>query len=407
MEVVNSFENESLILEDSLLEEISIIKKQYPQLPFTVEGKKFQTNDYVVGEIQLSSKLIRISPRHHVLNLSHFFEMNLYIERNTNSNPLSISFQLDETFGVNSLAKNLIRYTELLLKFGLTGKFEPKDYKGFQVKGKIKLDEYNKKLLPIEGIHSEYDIYEINNYANQIIKTALIKISQYSNIGHEFKNRLSICLDSFTSISEYKRHPERTKEDALKFSSSNNFYPIVLEYASKILFDLKLGYNKKGGIQWNSFLINSNDTFEKYIRRIISDNSRNRITKWETPKTFASIKYKDSIAKKSYSPDIIVDYYNDRAKAVFDVKNKNFSPSSELSSITEVGDIYQLLFYASQLKSEVCGLIYPSNSDIEPIELEVLNFDQKIFLISINFNIPHEKRISKFVSYIEKCLIYG
>ena len=71
-----------------------------------------------------------------------------------------------------------------------------------------------------------------------------------------------------------------------------------------------------------------------------------------------------------------------------------------------VSDIYQLEFYAKQLESEVCGLIYPAKDNIPPIELEVIGTDRKFFLISIDMSVEFELRVSTFVKNIKNCLLY-
>ena len=111
--------------------------------------------------------------------------------------------------------------------------------------------------------------------------------------------------------------------------------------------------------------------------------------------------------EKSYSPDIIIDFNNGAARAVFDAKNKNFNPlGSTASDLVSVADIYQLVFYSNQLNASVCGLIYPSNGDFSPIELQLKGIDKKFFLISIDMSSDFNIRKSIFVKNIEKCLLY-
>ena len=87
MKIIEITENESISLDDEDILELQLVKKQSPNLPFFIENNKVVISDYIIGEIQLSSKLIRIKPRHKVLSLNHYFEMLLYIE-NINSNTI-------------------------------------------------------------------------------------------------------------------------------------------------------------------------------------------------------------------------------------------------------------------------------------------------------------------------------
>lgn len=42
-----------------------------------------------------------------------------------------------------------------------------------------------------------------------------------------------------------------------------------------------------GSISWYAFLHNSNDIFEKYVRKVLTKGLNSYITKWDTPKQIA------------------------------------------------------------------------------------------------------------------------
>lgn len=407
MKIIEITENESISLDDEDIQELQLIKKQAPNLPFFIDGNKVVIGDYIIGEIQLMKKLIRIKPRHKVLSLNHYFEMLLYIENIDSNSIKSISYSNDRAFGVNGLVENFIDVCFQLLSFGLTGIFLPKKKKSFKPKGKIIFDEHKKQLIPIEGITTLIDDYNINNSANQIIKTALLKINGYARLTKDNRYNILKLLNQFSGVKEYKNDFSLIKESISSFYSSNLFYPITLEYASKIILDLKLGYSNLGGVQWNAFLENSNDTFEKYIRKILEKELEHKTSKWDKPKKFAEISWNKKLGEKGFSPDIIIDFIDGKAKAVFDVKNKYFSPSNNNpSELTSVSDIYQLLFYSNQLKSDICGLIYPADNFYEPIPLDITGVDIKFFLLSINMSVDFEKRKNAFIDNVRDCLKY-
>jgi 5-methylcytosine-specific restriction enzyme subunit McrC len=407
MKIIEITENETISLDDEDILELQLIKNHSPNLPFYIEKNKVVISDYIIGEIQLSKKLIRIKPRHKVLSLNHYFEMLLYIE-NINSNSIkSISYSNDSAFGVNGLVENFIDVCFQLLSFGLTGVFLPEKKKSFKPKGKLIFDEYKKPLIPLEGVTSLVDDYNINNSANQIVKTALLKINEYARLTKENRYNILKLLNQFSGVQEYKKHFSSIKDNISNFYSSNPFYPITLEYASKIILDFKLGYSNIGGVQWNAFLENSNDTFEKYIRAILEKELEHKTNKWDKPKKFAEISWNKKSGEKAFSPDIIIDFIDGKAKAVFDVKNKYFSPTeNNPSELTSVSDIYQLLFYSNQLKSDICGLIYPADGFYEPIPLDITGVDIKFFLLSINMSVDFETRKNAFIDSVRDCLKY-
>ena len=407
MKILEIFENESISLDDEDVKSLLQIKSQAPNLPFVVIENKFVTEDYTIGEIQLKNKLIRIKPRHKVLSLNHYFEILLYIDKLNYNSIKSSSYSNDSSFGINGLIESFIEISFELLSFGLTGLFSTKKIKSFKPKGKIVFSEYNKKLIPIEGVPTLIEDYKIDNFANQIIKTAILKIQEYTGLNKNNQFSILKLLSHFENISDYKKDYNNLKSDILNFYSTNPYYPITLEYSLKIILDFKLGYSSEGGVQWNAFLENSNDTFEKYVRKILERELEHKISKWDKPKKFAEINWNQQSGQKGFSPDIIVDYIDGKARAVFDVKNKYFSPSeTNQSELTSVADIYQLLFYSNQLNTDICGLIYPSDDFYEPIPLDILGIDINFFLISINMNADFEKRKESFLNNVNYCLKY-
>lgn len=407
MKIIEIYENEAISLDDDEIKGLLHIKIQSPNLPFFVIENKLTTEDYTIGEIQLKKTLIRIKPRHKVLNLKHYFEMLLYID-NLNYNSIkSNAYSNDSSFGVNGLIENFIEICTNLLGFGLTGSFAPMKIKSFKPKGKIIFSEYNKKLMPIEGVPTLIDDYNIDNPANQIIKTAILKIQEYTGLSKSNRYSVLQLLNHFENVSDYIKDYINLEPDLLNFQSTNPYYPITIEYALKIILDFKLGYSSEGGVQWNAFLVNSNDTFEKYIRKILERELDHKISKWDKPKKFAEINWKQQIGQKAFSPDIIIDFIDGKARAVFDVKNKYFSPSeSNPSELANVADIYQLLFYSTQLNTDICGLIYPSDDYYEPITLDIMGVDINFFLISINMNANFEKRKEELIKNMKYCLKY-
>lgn len=407
MKIIEIYENESLTLDERDIIELKSIKTQSPQLPFVLSENKISLDDYIIGEIQLSEKLIRINPRHRTLSLEHYFEMLLFIDNLNSPEIKSISHIENSHFGVNGLIDNFINQCNNLIKFGLTGQYLPKNVKSHKPKGKIIHSEFVKRLVPIEGVPTIIDEYKIDNFANQIIKAALNKINEYDRLDAELRFQTIRLLSHFNAISSYIRDYNEITGDIISFNSPNQNYPICLEYSKKILLDFKLGYSSDGNTQWNAFLENSNATFEKYIRKVLDKDLEHNVSKWEKPKIFAEIKLEKQIGQKGYSPDIIIDYLEGSARAVFDVKNKFFSPrDTTLSDLTSVADIYQLVFYANQLNTSICGLIYPADDFYEPIILDLRGIDLHFFLVTINMNFDFNTRNNALVKSINYCLKY-
>ena len=402
MNILEIFENETVRISSEL--ESSLIKlNSEDKFPFIIKDSKLSFDEYIVGDLQVGDDLIRINPRHDSLSLSDYFDMILFINSNS-TNPLhSNSFNLKKGFGVDVLIENFLSLCSDLCSFGLTGVFNSRKGKSFNPIGRINFKTFNKKSLLISGLEYESEVYQYDHYVNQIIKIALVKISKITH--KNLKSKSLKILRYFQSVSDIQISNQLNEKKLLSYYTGNPFYGIVIEYSIKIIKGLKLGYNNNSGLMWKSFLVNSNNVLEEYIRTILMRGLENKVEKWTKPVAFGKILFDNNVFEKTYSPDIIIDYYGNSSRSVFDVKNKKFNPFGKLNKNISNPDIYQLLFYADQLNCNLCGLIYPSKVSHDPIKLN-LNRNQIFFVLSVNFTLDIDKRHHEFLDNINNILNY-
>lgn len=407
MQVLNIFENETLTL---LPEEVSIankMKQSNPALPFEIiDENVLLFSPYIVGSIQINDRIINIAPRHSAFSMSSIFEMILFLNGVSINDSSTIGYDYTEHSGINFIPKYFCDICSKLVKFGLTGGYQKKYNISKFLNGDIVLEKFNKNIIITEGIHNIQQSYTLNIKENQIIKTALQKLMAIGSKELSFK--ISSLLREFDYVDIYTENIINYNPKVTQFYSCNPFYDAVLEIALIILKDLKLSFNN-GRMQWFSFLQNSNDLFEKYVRKIVSQVVSLPVEKWNIPKQFASISYGNNIGFKSYAPDILIDYNSEKenCKVILDVKNKTFMPDqSNLSDIVATADIYQILFYCNKLSTNLAGLIYPANKNIDPITLTIDNKqDIRLMLLSIDMTLSHSKRLEKLKSDIQNSLL--
>lgn len=399
-------ENESVKLDSKYINIANEILIKNSSLPFNIHSNTIVFDEYTIGHLQLDDLIIEIAPRHTAFSLEKIFEMYLYIHT-SNNNTKSLNYSFDSSYGISSISTLFCSLCKKLLQTGLTGEYIKQKEYSFAVNGTILPELYNRKCLPIHGIANEFNNYTLNVPANQLIKSALLKLLNIESIP-SIRNDLNSILRDFEMIDTYNLDINLSNIYTSKFYSSNTFYPIVLEYAIKILQDMKIGL-KNGNIEWSAFLENSNSLFEKYIRKIIKNNLIYSVDKWLEPKSYASISYDNYVGYKSYSPDIIIDYNNisNTCKAILDVKNKeNLFDKNNLSNLVSASDMYQIIFYCNQLNCNLGGLIYPSSIDIDPIPIIIDNKnDLHICLIYVNMKSDIKKRHSKLINDINKHLL--
>ena len=408
MRVQQILENQDIQLDEKTINIAKSIKKTHPNLPFEIKNSTLLFDKYTVGTIQIKDILIEILPRNPVFDSSTIFEMMMYCKGIQLNDIKSSGFNCSQKNFLMYIPYNFVSTCKKLTNFGLTGAYKRNNVISDRLEGDLIYEKFNKAIIKVEGIHSVKQIYSLDVAANQLIKSALIKISKLSC---EFINNMDYLntLKYFDEIKEYVNDTSTFKNREPYFFSSNPYYPEAIETALIILNDIGLNFSD-GNLEWSSFLQNSNSLFEAYARKIIKESIALKVEKWNFPVPFATLNYKGNSAIKSYAPDILIEFdeKSSSSKIVLDVKNKRFNPDAgNLANAIESSDLYQLLFYCRQLHTNLGGLIYPSDKDYEPVTLTVSDDkDLRLVLYAINMKLPYSKRVSKIKTELEKTLLY-
>lgn len=403
MQVRLIHEGGSIELESKYIDIAKDIKSIRPELPFSIEENLIKFEDYIVGELVLQDLSIKLNPRNKAFNLNSYFQIICYLHDIEQINDMGTGFSDGpDIFSFSSLSSNFCALCLRLLQFGLTGSYVTSEETSMKVNGNINFSHFYPQTIPLTGIPIITREYSLDTPQNQLIKSALQKLCLIESA--EVNSVKSQILRDMNLVSECAFE----KSNALLLLdgsySPNPWYINTLDLSIKILFDLELEYSN-GSIEWMAFLENTNSLFETYIRKVLGDNLDEKITKWEKPRQFIRMRNSSQTGEKSFSPDILINFSENTttADAIIDVKNKIYEPRSlrSLDMLCSTGDLYQLIFYCNQLKAKVGGLIYPSSTTNEPIELMMdSQSGLKIFLFSINMNekfLHRNKKISNEV----------
>lgn len=409
-------ENQSLSLNEELYSELHKAKLSDQTLPYKIQNNSIIFDDYIVGSIQIGDLIIKIQPRNPAFNLNSFFEMIVYTDFSFLKEDDITGFGFSKDFGVEILIKKFIHQTKMLCKFGLTGNYEHEYVYDDIIYGDINFNSYKKQIIPFYGVESLKSQYTLNVIQNMIIKSALLKCLK-NIVDITLRTEIILLLKNFSEIKEYDGLIKQDIENIKNFFSSNKFYPLCIEISLTILQDLKIKYLDSNLI-FKSFLFNSNDIFEKYVRTILKRNlnlnvsklNDNSVTITSTNKLLHSDNEK---LEKYLTPDILLNYdeNSNRAAAILDVKNKKFNPSSDgnYSDLISSSDLYQMIVYCLSFKTDIAALIYPSEKDFKPISFFTdINETLNIYLFSINMkenlSIRHKKIVSEINQYVVSAL---
>ena len=410
---INIIENQQISVDDELYCKFYEAKLIDPSLPFRLLDKTLIIDEYIVGSIQVGDITLKIQPRNKAFNLNNLFEMVIYTDFSFLKEEEITGFGFSNGFGIDVLIKQFVIDVKCLCNFGLTGNYVQNYVRDNIIYGNLNFNTYQKKTLPFNGIESLKSEYLINIIQNSIIKSALKKCLNHIK-GSKLRAEIIFLLNNFLEIDDYYGNIYEDSRNIKNFYSPNKFYPICLEVALKILEDIKVNY-LSSNLVFKSFLFNSNDIFEKYIRTILKRNLEINITKLNT--NTVRLTYIDSFhhiqnqyLNKYLCPDVLIGYESkeNKALAILDIKNKPFNPSPKgnYTDLISSADLYQIIVYCLKFKTEIAALVYPSNREIKSISFFAdIGSTLRIFLLSINMQDNLANRHKNFLLAITENIL--
>lgn len=406
-------ENQSIGLDEKLCEKLSEAKSIDTSLPFRLIDNTLIFDEYIIGSIQIGNITLKIQPRNKAFNLSNLFEMVVYTDFSFLKEEEISGFGFAHGFGVDVLIKQFLIDVKSLCNFGLTGNYIQYYIKSNTVYGDLNFNNYQKKMIPFSGIESLKSEYSINIIQNSVIKSALKKCLHHIR-DSKLRAEIIFLLNHFLEIDDYYGVLSQDLIKIKNFYSPNKIYPICLEVALKILDDIKVSY-LNSNLVFQSFLFNSNDIFEKYIREILKRNLEINISKLDNntvqiTSINSSCHVPPECLEKYISPDILIGYEHkaNTALAILDVKNKEFNPSNngKYSDLISSSDLYQIIVYCLKFKTEIAALVYPSDREIKAISFFTeIQSTLHIFLLSINMQDTLANRHRKFLLAIRENIL--
>lgn len=399
-------ENSPLVLEEQAdIEAFLSFKNDNINIPFNVKENIVIFDPYTIGSICINNILVNIEPRIKSLSINDYFEMQLYTEGIVDESIESV-LKENSSFGIErNLVNTFLHCLESLVRIGLYGDYINISDASKYIRGRVKSEEISyihiiKEILPIE-----YQVFSTDVSYNKLIKLALEKIRL---LIYNKDNRIqySQIFKSFDKINAEKSLKQLYKQ---KVESMNYFenkkYSKVLQLAMKILDELNVNFqnSQSDNMKNYSYLINSNTIFENYIRSILSNNLSQNVSKWDKGKEVATVNVGEKILSKSIIPDVLIDYseVNKSAFVVLDVKNKDISDRNNLVNLQ---DLYQILFYSENLRSQFIGLVYPSKGESIANYGKVniaINRQVDFYYFLIDFNLSLNNRHNQFKKNLE------
>ena len=266
-----------------------------------------------------------------------------------------------------------------LLKKGIKS-----DYVNFSdnlnfLKGKLVISEQIKKNnIHKNRFYVKYDEFTNDIEINQIIKTTLeflYTISSYN------KQRIRNFLFVFDEVSKHKNYKNFFKHYCINRQTKH--YEQALLWCK--IFLLKNSFTPYSGANLAfAFLFDMNRLFENYVGKFIQKNYENVKLQYfkkylvDSPKSFRLI------------PDIFI---AGESKIIADTKWKIVESQKEISQ----ADLYQLYTYGKKYNCYKLFLIYPKAIDRLEEDHYIFNFDDKMILEIIYFDLEVDDKNKELI----------
>lgn len=238
----------------------------------------------------------------------------------------------------------------------------------YSMKGKIDFNKnINKNLFSPHRFYCKYSSLSENNMINQIIKSTLIYIDKLTKNRFN-KGVIKKLIYSLESVDYYKDINKDIKN--IKFNRQSERFREIINYC-KMFWDGFGASITTGKNEVESFLIDMNDLFEKYIYKTLKTIYGNKNIKYQENNNFLLIDALNNKSKKiNLKPDIILERENSRT--IIDTKWKI------VDKFINPNDAYQMNAYIDNIyNSNEVILLFPKCKNNDRIVRDFI-FNNKI-----------------------------
>ncbi|MGX5573070.1 5-methylcytosine restriction system specificity protein McrC [Bacillus toyonensis] len=312
----------------------------------------------LTGYIKTPRRIINIEPKYKEINIVHILRLYNYIYSYRD-------VQDDELLDINksnqsqNIVNSFLKKLQENISIGILQDYFPSEQKTKYLKGKVDYVSTYKNIMKLRRYPVKTEVYTLspNVDINRLIVGALQMISQSKQNSSEAIE----LLGYFNNVVPITENASEFLQN-IHFNSKNIRYKKVTSDAAMIIDSLYYD-GVRGNVGGESFLINFDILFEKFVRKILLEETNERnFSIWKEPKLLGKEYFNGLVlSSRFYQPDILYKFnpedeerdYKPTAEAVVDVKNK-------ANGVFKNADIYQVMLYNQLLYAKKSILIYPS-----------------------------------------------
>lgn len=312
----------------------------------------------LTGYIKTPRRIINIEPKYREINIAHILRLYNYVYSYRD-------VQDDELLDINksnqsqNIVNSFLKKLQENISIGILQDYFPFEQNTKYLKGNVDYVSTYKNIMKLRRYPVKTEVYTLspNVDVNRLIVGALQIISKSG----ENSSEAIELLDYFNNVVPISENASEFLQ-SIHFNSKNIRYKKVASDAAMIIDSLYYD-GVRGNVGGESFLINFDILFEKFVRKILLEETNERnFSVWKEPKLFGKEYLKGFVlSSRFYQPDILYKFnpedeerdYKPTAEAVVDVKNK-------ANGVFKNADIYQVMLYNQLLYAKKSILIYPS-----------------------------------------------
>ncbi|WP_100404239.1 5-methylcytosine restriction system specificity protein McrC [Bacillus solitudinis] len=312
----------------------------------------------LTGYIKTPRRTIDIEPKYKEIKIVHILRLYNYVYsyRDVQDDEL---LDINKSSQSQNIVNSFLRKLQENISIGILQDYFPSEQKTKYLKGNVDYVSTYKNLMKLKKYPVKTEVYILspNVDINRLIVGALQIISQS---GQNSSQAMEL-LGYFTNVVPISENASEFLQN-IHFNSKNIRYKKIASDAAMIIDSLYYD-GLKGNVGGESFLINFDMLFEKFVRKILLEETNERnFSIWKELKLFGKEYLNGSVvSSRFYQPDILYKFnpqdeerdYKPTAEAVLDVKNK-------ANGIFKNSDIYQVMLYNQLLYAKKSILIYPS-----------------------------------------------
>lgn len=276
---------------------------------------------------------------------------------------------------------------QILLQQGLMKSYDTREENLSALRGKLLLDkQFQNDFRGKIQFACEYDELEYNNLENQIILYCL-ECCYDITINKLRKQEIRELIQIISELVEFK-HIAQEDFGKINYNQMNHHYKKIHDDCKFIIDSIEISdfYDQQTGKFVNSFFVDMNEIFEKFVFMLFDEAYPHRCTAQPIEEGFRSKIYNKTIP---INPDIFIkDNKRDKLQVIIDTKYKD--------KINDE-DRYQLSMYAVIKEKNNVYAILPETKNSKIDDLKVKNVDIVVHIRYLNIdnvlNIINSKEI--------------